>query len=749
MKGVCERTRKLKTFVAKNVDITSVIRTMKFSRGKALHRNVSRKGKIITTFVILLLVATVTLLFVPLAAATPTSITSITPESGHVGDTIRVVGEIDTTNGTYTIFFDEEKVQNGTASNRTVNATFLVPHRPKGNYAVRLHDETTDYSDTRMFSLEIAYLIEALIPAQPKQLQEGQSTEIRVNVTGGEKNTCYSANITVTDPSSVVFLNDTVQLTNTTDIGNGWGSSVYPRDFGTNAHTNLTGLYKIAFNGTLATGNFTVGLTNATQYYRFQVVHIQATNYTIPNESVWINITLGQETAFSQNVSAVDGVVNASWKIPALATYGTYTVTITNSTPLHTIKSVPDTQNFTVTRVVFLCQIQIRNLDNENVSGITVDAYLPVITTPIVTRTSDKDGLTEFSLEAGNYSFKASLNNVEIGNIPVLSLSENITEILVCRLAHIRTSVKDVDQTPLPFINITFIYEYTTTNNKTISMKDSFETNSTGIVVLPNTFTNISYVIEARRYDYLFNTTTIGNLTTSLWVNVTCPTRSLFIHILDSDEHPLENVQVTVHEWSSERLMLSETTNGTGNIIAELTFGRYKITASTYSTDFKEMIVLNKTILDLIEDQFLVIYCKIFGVALSVKVVDYFERPIPNAMVNIERKSEQGWTKIEPYPKTNSEGIVSLPNIGGDYLISIYATGSLDETRTMSLATSQQVVIKLNKYVLVGGYLVETSQFITYISLVLLIVASGSSLTYKRYATKSAKKKTTPKEVSK
>lgn len=713
-----------------------------------MHRDVSRKGKIITTFIIVLLVATVTMFFVPLAAATPTSITSMIPESGHVGDTIRVVGEIDTTNGTYTIFFDEEKVQNGTASNRTVNATLLVPHRPKGNYAVRLLDDTTDYSDTKMFSLETAYHIEALVPVQPKQLQEGQSTEIRVNVTGGEKNTCYSANITVTDPSSVVFLNDTVQLTNTTDIGEGLGSSFYPRDFGTNAHTNLTGLYKIAFNGTLATGNFAVGLTNATQYHRFQVVHIQATNYTIPNESVWINITLGQETAFSQNVSAVDGVVNASWRIPALATYGTYTVTITNSTPLRTIKSVPDTQNFTVIRVEFLCQIQIRNLDNENVSGITVDAYLPVTTTLIATRTSDRDGLAEFSLEAGNYSFKASLNNVEIGNIPVLSLSENITEILVCRLAHIRTSVKDVDQTPLPFINITFIYEYMTTNNKTISVEVSFETNNTGIVILSNTFANISYIVKARRYNHLFNTTTIEDLTTSLWVNITCPTYPLLIHVLDSDEHPLENVQVTVHEWSSERLMLSEATNGTGNIISELTLGRYKITVSKYNADFKEMVVLNKTILDLIEDQFLAIHCRIFGVPLSVKVVDYFGQPISNAIVNIERKSEQGWMKIEPSPKTDSEGIVSLPNIGGDYLISIYASGSLDETRTMSLATSQQVVIKLDKYVLVGGYLVETSQFITYISLVSLIVAFGSSLTYRRYATKRAKKKT-PEEVSK
>ncbi len=704
-----------------------------------------RKEKIITTFVIVLLVTTLTTPFIPQVIATP-SITSIIPESGHVGDTIRVVGEIDKANGTYTIFFDEERVQNGTALDGVVNATFSVPHRPKGNYTVRLYDEFTGISANATFTIETAYYIKAIVPPPPKQLQQGQSTEIWVNVTGGEENTCYWANITVTDPSNAVFRNDTVQLTNTTDTGDGWGSSVYPRDFGTNAHTNLTGVYRIAFNSTLETGNFTVGITNATDYHRFQVVYIQAMNYTQPNESVWINITLSEKTVFSENVSAVGGIVNASWKIPAIATYGTYTVTITNSTPIHTVKLVPDTQNFTITRVEFLCQIQIRNLDNEMVSGITVEAYPTFTGFPKVTQISDKDGLAKFPFEAGNYTFEASLNNVEIGYIPVLSLSENTTEILPCQLAHIRTYIKDVDENPLPFIKVTFQYSCMTIDNKTISLKNSFETHTTGIVVFPNTFANISYVIEAWRYNHLFYRTTVGNLTTSLWVNVTCPTRPLFIHVLDSNGRPLQNANVTVYEWGSERLILSEATNETGNVTSELTFGRYKIIVNSHSADFKQTIVLNKTIFDLIEDQFLVIHCKIFGIALYVKVVDYFEQPIPNAVVEIKRKNEQEWVKVELSPKTDSEGIVSLPNIGGDYLISIYAIGNPDETRTLSLTTSQQTVIKLGKYMLIGGYLIETSQFITYISIILLVAAFCSSLIYRKYVQLGAEKKITPKD---
>jgi len=720
-----------------------------------LRTTASRKGKIVTTLVLIFLVTTLTTPFMHWATATPTIITSITPKTGHVGDTIRITGEIDTTNGTYIIFFDAERVQNGTALDKLVNVTFSVPERPKGNYTVTLYDETTGYSNTTVFTLETAYHINAVVPSPPKQLQEGQSTEIMVNVTGGTSDTYYVANVTVTDPLGTVFFNPSVQLTNTTNTGSAWASTSYPGDFGASAHTNLTGTYKIAFNSTLATGNFAVGLTNATQYHRFQVVYIQATNYTIPDEGVWINITLGEKTVFSQNVSAVDGIINASWKIPANATTDeTYTVTITNSTLHHTIKPMPDTQNFTIIRVDFLCQIQTRNLDNEIVSGITVDAYFPSVPPlgpiKLMTRESDNNGLTEFfPLPAGIYSFKASLNNVEIGDIPVLSLSENITEILICQLAHIRTYVKDVDETPLPFIDVTFRYNYTTTNNITLSAEISFETNSTGIVVLPNAFTNLSYAVETRRYNHLFNTTTIGNLTTSLWINVTCPTHPLFIHVLDSNEQPLKNVQVTAYEWSSERPMLTQATNETGSIASTLTFGRYTIVVSNYSEEFQEPIVLNETILDLIEDQFLVIHCKYFGVALSVKVVDYFGQPIPNAVVEVERKSEQGWTKIEPSSKTDSEGVLPLPNIGGDYLISIYATGNLDEARTVSLTGSQQVVIKLDRYVLVGGYLIETSQLVTYISLILLIVAFCSFLVYRKYVKISAEKKTTPEKIKK
>jgi len=717
-----------------------------------LRTNTSRKRKTITISTAVLLVVTLTPFVMFRAIAPPISIMSITPETGHVGDTIRIVGEIDTPNGSYTIFFDEEEVQSGTAADKTVNATFSIPNRPKGNCVVRLHDRTTDYSDTTIFTLETTYYIEAAVPSPPRQLQEGQSTEIRVSVTGGMANTRYVADVTTTDPTNTVFSNSSIQLTNTTNTGHGWANVMYPRDFGTNAHTDLTGIYKMAFNNTLATGEFTVGLTNATQYHRFQIVHIQATKYTQPNEGVWINITSDTGTVFSQNVLPIDGIVDASWKISAITSYKTYRVTITNSTPIHTIKPVPDTQNFTVAKVEFLCQIHTRNLDNESVRGIDVEAYLNVgehvtIATGVI-RISDENGLAKFLLDAGNYSFKASLNNVEVGNVPVFSLSENTTKAMTCQLVHIRTYIRDVDETPLPFVNVVFMYNRTTVENQTIPTETSVVTNSTGIAVLPNTFTNIGYTIETRRYNHLFNTTIIGNLTASLWVNLTCPAYPLFIHVLDSNEHPLQNAQVTIYEWSSERIMQSKATNEIGNWVSELTFGRYKIAVSIYNSDFKQLIVLNETVLDLIEDQFHVIYCRFFGIALSVKAVDHLGQPVSNAIIEIERKSGQEWVKIEPPPETDSDGKVTLPSIGGDYRLSVYVAGSLSEARTLNLATSGQTAFKLDKYVFVSGYLFETSQLITYVSIILLGTAFFSGLVYRKYLQRSVHRKVAPEETN-
>jgi hypothetical protein len=311
-----------------------------------------------------------------------------------------------------------------------------------------------------------------------------------------------------------------------------------------------------------------------------------------------------------------------------------------------------------------------------------------------------------------------TFSNVEVGSLNYSVLGNAILPPLECELAHLTITITDEDGFPLPFINVTLA------SNKTGVLQ--FETNSTG-TVRTNTFTNVSYTIEAWRYGYLFDTTQIANLTVTRWINITCPTYTLFVNVLDSKGVPLRNVEVEVYEWSSgvAEPVQSETTDDSGNAVFHFTFGRYKI----WVYNEEHTIVLNKTVVDLTEDQmFFVIHCKIFNLDLSVIVKDYFGQPISNALVEVERED----VSISPQ-KTGSNGIASFPNVtGGDCQISVSLMGTVSETRTLYLDETKVTVFKLEKFVVVGGFLLEVTHLIAYISLGIVITVFALALIYRR-----------------
>ena len=699
-----------------------------------MHEHLSKRGKVAATFMAMLLVITFTAALLPEATATPTLTISIHPVSGTVGTEVEVNGTIDTLNGSYTIMWNETlNVTTGYSTGYNVSTSFVIPQTvgaPSGrDVLIELIDnnKTVDKVVNTTFKLYTKYHIKAVVPPPPSQLQEGRTTDIWVNVTGGEANTVYSTNITVTDPSGAVYYTDTFRLTNTTNTGYGEEKIMYPANFSAGAHTNYTGIYNIAFNETLASGNFTVGLTKATEYHRFQVVGIRAAGYTKANESVWVNITFAGESVngFPKNVSAVGGVIEANWTIPSNASMGLYTVTLTNSTAPSTIKPVLDNQTFTIVKIPF--QVQTVKLDGEILAGVKVEVYDATMEL-VAANITGEGGLASLSVEGGNYSFSASWNIKEIPDIEYVlvgtllnqTIKRNVTLTLLCWIAYVRIAIDP----PLPFIDITLTYH---------GITNSFETDITGIwKIRGNMPTNISYTIEARRYDSLFNTTHMEKLPATMnasWVNITitCPTYTMFVHVVDSKGIPLKNVEVAVYEWSSgvAEHVQSETTDDLGSADFHLTFGRYKIWV--YNED--HTIILNKTVVDLTEDQlFSVVHCKIFNLDLSVIVKDYFGNPISNVLVEVEREG----VSISPQ-KTGSKGTASFYNItGGDCQISVSVMRKIYETRTLYLDETKVMVFKLEKFVVVGGYLLEVTQLITYVSLGIVIALFALALIYRR-----------------
>ena len=124
----------------------------------------------------MLVVASTLSISLPSARAVGVAITSLTPSSGKVGTTVRIIGTINTTDGLYRIWFAQQMIipqysfENATASGNSVNATFLVPAFTQANYTITLQDVVKNINATKSFQVVTAFYISTLmIPTSPKQ----------------------------------------------------------------------------------------------------------------------------------------------------------------------------------------------------------------------------------------------------------------------------------------------------------------------------------------------------------------------------------------------------------------------------------------------------------------------------------------------------------------------------------------------------------------------------------------------------
>jgi len=719
------------------------------SRGKKVFRNALRKELFTSVLIALIFAIMLITPLLPRVIATPTTtIAVIDPSSGSVGTEVRVNGTIETANGTYILRWDERlNVTIGNATEYDFYTSFIVPDTvgkpyPGRDVLIELIDNKTGSRASVTFRLHTEYYINAVVPSPPFQLQEGQEADIWVNITGGVTNTVYVANVTVENPANETYW-AIVSLTNTTTRGYGDGKARYPTDFSSDSHTNSPGTYHIAFNETLVTANFTVGLTGKREYIRRYLsaaeektsdVVIQGSGYD--NETVTINITYYDKTSlmpvegYPKKENASDGIVTHKWEIPDDATLSTYTVTLT-STKIE--KPVKDTQNFTVIEIVVSCQAQ-NKYDNKSLAGVSVKAYLGALGFFFIdNRTTNGTGWVDFLLDHGSYSFGAYWRKVEVGSLCFRNITGGATDYVLrirfhiqCELARVTLIVSD-RQSPLPFINVNLANE--TSAPKKIP---PLQTNYTGIVST-NAFTDTIYRIEARRYGHLFFNESIGNITKTIGnlsepFLITCPTYTLFIHASDSKQYPIQNREVEVIEWGSGRIAGLGKTDQWGSIRLDCTFGRYKVRVY----NLQETVILNETVVDVIRDQFyLVLNCRIVNLNLSVRVIDYFGQPVPNAKVVLNSTTREDVEILNL--TTGPDGLDRTHGIlGGNYRISLYVAERLCQVRSLDLDASGEITFRVGDYVMVGGYPLGLNQLITGVSLTIVVAFCALILIYRR-----------------
>jgi hypothetical protein len=204
--------------------------------------------------------------------------------AGVVGQAGGLIGSIDTMNGTYQVYFGSILVAEGTAKEHGVDVNFRIPETPAGKYTLTLRDVQENDNATETFTVNIAYYVVPVVPAEPELLQEGSKVVLNLTILGGSPNTANRANITVSLPAPLsTNYSRLVTLPTSSQKGTTTAQITYPDEAfqPSGSLADYAGPYKVYFNLTesLTSSQFQVGFTDLNRYHREQPVKIRAIGY--------------------------------------------------------------------------------------------------------------------------------------------------------------------------------------------------------------------------------------------------------------------------------------------------------------------------------------------------------------------------------------------------------------------------------------------------------------------------------------
>jgi hypothetical protein len=253
---------------------------------------------------------------------------------------------------------------------------------------------------------------------------------------------------------------------------------------------------------------------------------------------------------------------------------------------------------------------------------------------------------------------------------------------------------------------------------------------------------DVTYTLNASRYETQFNTTTLYGLLQDenpvAWFNLTiiCPTYTLQVNVTNpnANDQPISSALVKIQDVMGG-LYFENTTTMDGIAIFNSLLGKYIVAVYVNGIKLNETIVnLNETFINVS------ISCKFYGLTIAIQVVDYFGQPIPNANVTLSLENLQQWSL------TKSDGTAEFPDtIGGNLQVMVYLPGQSQPYMTSSLYvdSSKTIQIKIERYTMLAGFLVETSQLATSIIIAVSVILVLSLEIYRK---KRPKPKTSQSE---
>ena len=644
----------------------------------------------------------------------PVNILSVTPSSdeGSVGSFVNVQGTVYASGDTYAVFFGPVIVDKGTASGFYVSSSFFVPELPGGEYNLVLQDTVTGgNSSSTEFDITISYSVGA-IPSNP---QEGASVILNATVMGATLNLPYVANVTVTLPSPLsTQYSALVQLGDADQNGVAFGTVTFPSSSfqPTGSTTIYAGTYGTAFNVSEGVSSFAVGLLDSTTYHRSQVATVRAVNYAA-GQAVTLSVTDSSGTALvsSQSLTAdSNGVVSTTFTIPSNATIGSYNVTLSPTSG--SAKAISDSETFSIPG--YSIGFETVNLAGETIPSINV-AATDDLSNQVYSGVTDDTGMAYVNLEDGPVSLSATWNGYTVGtnNITVSGV-ENFT--INCQMTDLKIVVLNSDGVTLPFVNITISFNY---QNSTGSQTgtESGQTDPSGTCAFDSVLTGISYSVSASAYNEVFNAgnSSISSLPSQPLCQdeVICPSEPLTVNVVSYNHDAIPNARIELTEVTNG-LFYTFSADSTGSASNPVTFGTYRLQI------YQDNILINQTTVSVLTSTQIQVWCSLYGIQVTVSVVDLFGNPISNANVTINGQGTERLTAITP-----SDGKATFSNItGGDLQIVAFAPGEQNSYQAITVNVNQpsSIQVKIGSFVALGSLLIQATSFAAIILILVAVV---------------------------
>jgi hypothetical protein len=687
--------------------------------------------KIITVAILLVLaIAAVIMPLEVFAQNTNLGVTIIqmTPSegTGSVGSKVNIIGTIYTSNGSYQVVFGKVVVDSGKAEGYYVNSNFTVPELPSGGYSIILQDVDINVNSSQSFTVSTGYSITPV----PASLQEGNSLSLTVSVTGGIAGVSYEANVSVVLPSTLgTTYTKTISLGTPNDKGTASKQITFPDSsfLPSGSLTDYAGTYTAYFNqsSSLAQNTFTVNIIDKIAYHRGDTVTVRATGYQ-PNSAATLTVTNVKSGTILDTVAvtaSADGIISTTYIVSQVAEIGDYTLKLVAS---NNQKLLTDSENFTVTG--YSIKIQTTNLAGEIVTTVALQAT-DAASGAVYNAVSDSNGVANFKLEKGVNVIDALWNSASVGETNITVTGDG-TFSIICQLVNLKITVKNALGIVMPFVNLDIHYQYQSSSGSKTG-EATGQTDSSGSYTLRSTLPSATYTIDASVYGQIFNAgnNTISNLPTlaTAQVFIIAPSETITLTVVDYNREAIPGARIELVELSNG-LFYSATTDSNGAASTQATFGMYRARV------YKDSALINETSLQVFSSSSQQIQCTLFGIQLSVSVVDFFGSPISN--VNVTLNGPERLSVL-----TQSNGKALFNNIvGGDMQIIAQASSVQDAYQALTITVNQPstVQIKIDKYIAFGSVLIQASLFITILIIIAAIVAFALVEVYRRRRIKHA-----------